>query len=58
MVQLKGRDVEELRHAAVSLRQELARYPGVMDLSDSFRAGKQEVKLDIRPEASPRADPE
>tara|TARA_R110002072_G_scaffold13418_12_gene56300 strand:- start:65045 stop:68305 length:3261 start_codon:yes stop_codon:yes gene_type:complete len=53
LIKLKGRDVEELRLAAASLREELARYPGVLDLSDSFRAGKQEVKLDIRESAKP-----
>lgn len=53
MVQLKGRDVEELRTAAARLREELARYPGVLDLTDSFRSGKQEVKLDVLPEAKP-----
>ena len=52
-LQLRGRDVEELKRAAAHLRTELARYPGVMDLSDSFRAGKQEIKLDILPEAKP-----
>ncbi|MBD3647752.1 MAG: efflux RND transporter permease subunit, partial [Pseudomonadales bacterium] len=52
-LQLRGRDVEELRMAAADLRSELAKYPGVLDLSDSFRAGKQEIKLDIRPEAKP-----
>lgn len=50
-LELKGRDVEELRMAAAHLRGELERYPGTLDLSDSFRAGKQEVKLDILPEA-------
>jgi multidrug efflux pump subunit AcrB len=53
LIKLKGRDVEELRLAAASLRDELSRYPGVLDLSDSFRAGKQEVKLDIRESAKP-----
>lgn len=53
LIKLKGRDVEELRLAAASLREELALYPGVLDLSDSFRAGKQEVKLDIRESAKP-----
>jgi len=52
-LQLKGRDIEQLKRAAVYLRTELGRYPGVMDLTDSFRAGKQEVKLDILPEAKP-----
>jgi multidrug efflux pump subunit AcrB len=53
LIKLKGRDVEELRLAAASLREELSRYPGVLDLSDSFRAGKQEVRLDIRESAKP-----
>jgi len=52
-LQLKGRDIEQLRAAAQFLKAELARYPGVMDLTDSFRAGKQEIKLDILPEAKP-----
>lgn len=52
-LQLKGRDTEQLKRAAMYLRKELGRYPGVMDLTDSFRAGKQEVKLDILPEAKP-----
>lgn len=50
-IQLKGRDVDQLRLAALKLREELARYPGALDLTDSFRAGKQEVQLNILPEA-------
>ena len=53
MFQIQGRDVEQLRLAAAHLRSELARYPGVMDITDSFRAGKQEVKLNILPAAKP-----
>ncbi len=50
-LQIRGRDVEELKRAALHLRQELAQFPGVLDLSDSFRAGKQELQLNIKPEA-------
>ena len=50
-LQIRGRDVEELKLAAAHLRQELEQFPGVLDLSDSFRAGKQELQLDIKPEA-------
>ncbi len=53
LIEIKGRDVEELRVAAVHLREELARFPGVLDLTDSFRAGKQEVKIDILEQAKP-----
>ena len=49
--QLTGRNIEDLRMAAAELRAELNRFNGVFDVSDSFRAGKQEVKLAIKPEA-------
>ena len=45
---LTGRDVNELREMAAELRGELSRYSGVYDISDSFRAGKQEIKLELR----------
>ncbi len=50
-IQLRGRDVGELAAAATDLRAELARFNGVADISDSFRSGKQEVQLSLRPEA-------
>ena len=49
--QLTGRDVDVLRAAATDLRAELGRYEGVFDITDSFRAGKQEIKLRLLPEA-------
>ena len=49
-IQLAGNDVDELREVAAGLRAELARYPGVIDITDSFRSGKQELKLKITPE--------
>ena len=50
-LQLTGRDVDELRMAAVELKSQLSRYDGVIDIADSFRAGKQEIKLALLPEA-------
>ena len=44
---LEGRDEENLKIASSQLRAELARYPGVFDISDSFRAGKQEVQIEL-----------
>ncbi|NIW24748.1 MAG: AcrB/AcrD/AcrF family protein, partial [Gammaproteobacteria bacterium] len=41
------------RGAADVLKQRLAQYPGIFDITDSFRAGKREVQLRIRPEAEP-----
>ncbi len=49
--ELTGRDVDTLRQMAAELRGELGRYTGVFDISDSFRAGKQEVKLSLKPAA-------
>ncbi|MBV1877921.1 MAG: efflux RND transporter permease subunit [Pseudomonadales bacterium] len=53
LIEIQGRDVEQLRIAAASLREDLSRYPGILDLTDSFRAGKQEVKLNILEHAKP-----
>ena len=44
---LEGRDEDNLKIASTQLREELMRYPGVFDVSDSFRAGKQEVQIQI-----------
>ena len=52
-MQLQGADVGALREAASRVKADLARYPGVIDIADSFREGKQEVKLAIKPTAEP-----
>lgn len=48
-IQLEGDNVEELRQVAEQMRYKLAEYPGVVDITDSFRSGKQELKLSILP---------
>ena len=50
-LEVRGGDVDQLRMAAVELKSELSRYDGVKDISDSFRAGKQEIKLSLLPGA-------
>ncbi len=50
-IELRSDDVHQLVVAADRLKQELASYPGVFDVGDSFRAGKQEIKLAILPAA-------
>ena len=50
-IQLAGPDLDELRRAAEELKLAIAKYPGVEDITDSFRAGKQEVKLEVTPQA-------
>jgi len=48
-IQLEGVNVNDLRAVAARLREKLATYPGVIDITDSFRSGKQELKLDMKP---------
>ncbi len=50
-VQLAGPDVDELRRVAAEVRSRLAEYPGVIDITDSFRGGKPEIELTIQPSA-------
>lgn len=50
-VQLQGADIDELSRAAAAVKAELVRFPGVVDIADSFRAGKSELKLSMRPTA-------
>ncbi|MFT7220869.1 MAG: multidrug efflux pump subunit AcrB [Candidatus Azotimanducaceae bacterium] len=48
-IQLEGTDLDELKIVATKIRERLVDYPGVMDIGDSFRAGKREIKLEILP---------
>ena len=50
-VQLAGPDVNRLREAAEAVKSRMAAYAGVYDISDSFRAGKEEMQLGIKPAA-------
>ncbi len=53
-IELYGADsIEELTLAADAVKRNLATYAGVTDIADSFRAGKQEVKLSVRESAVP-----
>ena len=50
-VMLVGADIGELRTAANEVKARLAAYTGVYGITDSFRAGKREMRLGIKPEA-------
>ena len=50
-IKFSGADVDELRRVAEELKVDLAALPGIYDVSDSFRGGKQEIKLEILPSA-------
>jgi len=50
-IELSGPDLDSLRHAAGDVKEHLASYPGVFDIADSFRGGKQELEYQILPSA-------
>jgi len=50
-VQLTGLNIDNLQAAADRLKRELTKYAGVFDIADSYRVGKQEIKLKIKPAA-------
>ena len=50
-VQLAGPNIDDLRAAADDVKRRLAEYAGVYEISDSFRAGKEEMQLGIKPAA-------
>ncbi len=52
-IELKGTDLARLQVAAEQLKEELATYPGIVDISDSFRGGKRELQIDLLPTAEP-----
>ena len=48
---LTGANFKELIDASEWLKIQLASFEGVIDISDSFREGKEEIQLQIKPEA-------
>jgi len=50
-VALSGSNFTTLQEAAEDFKQTLNSFAGVIDISDNFREGKEEIKLDILPSA-------
>jgi multidrug efflux pump subunit AcrB len=50
-IELSGPDLGVLQRAAAAVKTHLASYPGVFDIADSFRGGKQELEYQILPSA-------
>ena len=48
---LKGRDFDELNQVSEKIKTQLAQYPGVFDIADDFSQGKEQIQLQIKPEA-------
>ena len=49
-VELSHRRFDTLLAAVADLKSKVAEYPGIAELSDTFQAGKQEMKLDLTDE--------
>ena len=52
-IRLQSADVNALVVASDRLKAKLAEYPGVLDIADSFKEGKEEIKLALLPSAEP-----
>jgi len=50
-VELTGGSLDDLSAAAEEIKARLHEYAGVSQISDSFRTGKREIKLNIKPQA-------
>lgn len=50
-IRLTGPNFEDLRSAARDIREELETFRGLFDVRDTFSEGKQEIKLQVKPEA-------
>jgi multidrug efflux pump subunit AcrB len=51
MIALRGEDQDELLAVSAELQDILTKYEGVYQIQDTFRPGKNEMRLDIKPEA-------
>ncbi|NLS91563.1 MAG: efflux RND transporter permease subunit [Planctomycetaceae bacterium] len=52
-IQLRGRDLEQLKTASRRLQLQIAAYPGVRNLSDDLRPGKEELLVQIKKAGRP-----
>ena len=50
-IQLTGNDLDKLNLAANDLQEQLAGYPGIYDVRNTYEAGKRELRLKLKPYA-------
>lgn len=51
-IRLTGQSFVQMKEVATKIKEVLATYPNLFDISDSFEGGKPELKISIKPEAS------
>ncbi len=52
-VQLHGKNLRELQQASFDLQEKLKQYPGVRNVADNLRPGKEEVLVRLKPVGRP-----
>ncbi|MFK7992738.1 MAG: efflux RND transporter permease subunit [Granulosicoccus sp.] len=50
-VEITGSDFDQMNAVSQQIKRQLRRYPGVSDISDTFEGGKEEIQLNLTPEA-------
>lgn len=50
-IQISGNDFDRLSEVSVEIKERLADYNGLFDITDSFEGGKDEIRMKIKPEA-------
>lgn len=48
-IQLRGNDWRELQAASLELQQQLKTFPGVYNVTDNLRPGKEEIRVRLKP---------
>ena len=50
-IQLRGNELETLEEMSFQVAEKLASFDGVFDINDSLTQGKEEIKINLKPEA-------
>ncbi len=48
-IQLRGRDWRELQAASLELQERVKTYPGIYNVTDNLRPGKEEIRVRLKP---------
>jgi len=52
-IQLRGRDLRALKQASLELQAKVRTYPGIRNVRDNLRPGKEELYVELKPVARP-----
>ena len=52
-IELRGNDLRELKRASLELQDRIAGYPGIRNVRDNLRPGKEEVLVRLKPAGRP-----